>query len=241
VNVDNYSSPPRGYQRQTSSERNRGSNANPNSGIYQRQTSSGSIPKSPVYTATISSPTQVHNSNYVTSDHDETSGQSRYKTQSPSVSTKSSGTEINSIEDILSPFDKFPNYYNEFIKKSNEERYNGNSGVAPDISEPPRIYQSPTYSAEQTSKQENNNAYNNTPMYQPYQPTPRQLYGDQGFNDTVASPPPPPPPPPPAPVAAPPPPPPPPPAPPVPTQGWDSPRRHEYKVSNVLLMLYFTN
>jgi hypothetical protein len=42
--------------------------------------------------------------------------------------------------------DKFPNYYNEFVNKSNEPRQETDSGVASDISEPPRGFGSPTLS-----------------------------------------------------------------------------------------------
>ncbi|VDI82952.1 Hypothetical predicted protein [Mytilus galloprovincialis] len=202
---------------------------------YQRQTSGGSFPKAPVYEAKICS-AGTPSEGYLTKDNEVNQN---YRNQNKILNPKKSSvpTGISSIEDILSPFEKFPNYYNEFVKQSNEPKQETDSGVASDISEPPRgfgsplstssdLRPSPTY---QDSVSDNQMNQMNT-MYSPMSPM-REDYSQTPSSPQVsAAPAPPPPPPPPPPLPPPsdfaPPPPPPPPLPVLPLPGaWSLPKR----------------
>ncbi|XP_063445411.1 YLP motif-containing protein 1-like isoform X7 [Mytilus trossulus] len=201
---------------------------------YQRQTSGGSFPKTPVYEAKICS-AGTPSEGYLTKDNEVNQN---YRNQNKILNPKKSSvpTGISSIEDILSPFEKFPNYYNEFIKQSNEPKQETDSGVASDISEPPRgfgsplstssdLRPSPTY---QDSVSDNQMNQMNT-MYSPMSPM-REDYSQTPSSPQVSAAPAPPPPPPPPPLPPPsdfaPPPPPPPPLPVLPLPGaWSLPKR----------------
>ncbi|XP_069124601.1 histone-lysine N-methyltransferase SETD1A-like isoform X3 [Argopecten irradians] len=224
ITADN--STPRGFQRQGSFGSDREVVSSPVS--FQRQTSSGSFPKSQVYAATLSSSSPPTN-NHVTNEQTGTSGSTSYGEPTSPSSVKSSGTGINSIEDILSPFEKFPNYYNDFINSTKPAtRHNVDSGVSSDISDPTRSYKSPPLNnSSEPPKQSNSDMYGvRSPQPwegNPYQP--RQLYGDQMGPSPPGIPPPPPPPT----GPIPPPPPPPPPAPPLPGEGYVPTKRPAYK------------
>ncbi|XP_076074217.1 uncharacterized protein LOC143045527 isoform X8 [Mytilus galloprovincialis] len=201
---------------------------------YQRQTSGGSFPKAPVYEAKICS-AGTPSEGYLTKDNEVNQN---YRNQNKILNPKKSSvpTGISSIEDILSPFEKFPNYYNEFVKQSNEPKQETDSGVASDISEPPRgfgsplstssdLRPSPTY---QDSVSDNQMNQMNT-MYSPMSPM-REDYSQTPSSPQVSAAPAPPPPPPPPPLPPPsdfaPPPPPPPPLPVLPLPGaWSLPKR----------------
>ncbi|XP_052069843.1 YLP motif-containing protein 1-like isoform X2 [Mytilus californianus] len=202
---------------------------------YQRQTSGGSFPKAPVYEAKICS-AGTPSEGYLTKDNNEVN--QNYRNQNKILTPKKSSvpTGISSIEDILSPFEKFPNYYNEFIKQSNEPKQETDSGVASDISEPPRgfgsplstssdLRPSPTY---QESVSDNQMNQLNT-VYSPMSPM-REDFSQTPSSPQVSAAPAPPPPPPPPPLPPPsdfaPPPPPPPPLPVLPLPGaWSLPKR----------------
>ncbi|CAC5389478.1 unnamed protein product [Mytilus coruscus] len=202
---------------------------------YQRQTSGGSFPKAPVYEAKICS-AGTPSEGYLTRDNNEVN--QNYRNQNKILTPKKSSvpTGISSIEDILSPFEKFPNYYNEFINQSNEPKQETDSGVASDISEPPRgfgsplstssdLRPSPTY---QESVSDNQMNQPNT-VYSPMSPM-REDFSQTPSSPQVSAAPAPPPPPPPPPLPPPsdfaPPPPPPPPLPVLPLPGaWSLPKR----------------
>ncbi|XP_071129543.1 uncharacterized protein [Mytilus edulis] len=201
---------------------------------YQRQTSGGSFPKAPVYEAKICS-AGTPSEGYLTKDNEvNQNNRNQNKILNPKKSSVPTG--ISSIEDILSPFEKFPNYYNEFIKQSNEPKQETDSGVASDISEPPRgfgsplstssdLRPSPTY---QDSVSDNQMNQMNT-MYSPMSPM-REDFPQTPSSPQVSAAPAPPPPPPPPPLPPPsdfaPPPPPPPPLPVLPLPGaWSLPKR----------------
>ena len=202
---------------------------------YQRQTSGGSFPKAPIYEAKLSSAGNP-SEGYLTKQESEANRNFRNKNQCVTPKKSNVPTGINSIEDILSPFDKFPNYYNEFVNKSNEPRQETDSGVASDISEPPRGFGSPTLSTSsdlrpsptyQDTTISDNQMNQSNNVYSPSM----DIYSQTPMSPKVMAPPPPPPPPPPP---LPPPSdfaPPPPPPPPLPQPGMWSPPKRKVQVS----------
>ncbi|KAK3090073.1 hypothetical protein FSP39_008954 [Pinctada imbricata] len=212
---------------------------------YQRQTSSGTLPK---YESTISSPPPGHHPEQAESTKPQPPVrlQSFERQAALENQRKASSTGINSIEDILSPFEKFKtsSYYNDEFYKRPDPRHDYNSGITTDNTESPKPYQSPSYSSssdfnrQYQSPDHKDSKYNDNQLRQTTRYTDQQQEDYRGDNNQqqqqqqpemmshnrIVPPPPPPP------VTPPPPPPPPPPAPPLPgTPGFSPPRRQTYK------------